>query len=113
MNQPPRGAALKKIEPQRKMPPSRKHQNPKAETRGNGRSRAPSMAGRNRIAIDSKIGIAKRNIMTEPWTVKTWLYISAERNWLPGTASWMRIIKASTPPKRKNRKVVAVYQRPT
>ena len=43
MNQPPSGAASKKIEPQTKTPPIRKHQKPKADSRGNGRSRAPSM----------------------------------------------------------------------
>ena len=51
--------------------------------------------------------------MTDPWTVKTWLYISGERNWLPGKASWMRMSSASTPPKRKNKNAVAMYQRPT
>ena len=49
MNQPPRGAASKKIEPQRKIPPSTKHQKPKADRRGKGRSRAPSICGRNMI----------------------------------------------------------------
>ena len=73
MNQPPRGAASKKIEPQRKTPPRTKHQKPNAERRGNGRSRAPSICGSRITAIASKIGIAKRNIITEPWTVKTWL----------------------------------------
>ena len=33
MNQPPLGAASKKIEPQRNTPPSRKHQKPNAESR--------------------------------------------------------------------------------
>ena len=73
MNQPPRGAASKKIEPQRKTPPSRKHQKPKADRRGKGRSRAPSICGRKRTAMASKTGMAKRNIITEPWTVKAWL----------------------------------------
>src|SRR5690606_22428946 len=40
MNQPPFGAASKKIDPQTKTPPSTKHQNPNADRRGNGRSRA-------------------------------------------------------------------------
>ena len=61
----------------------------------------------------SKTGIANRNIITEPCIVKAWLYISAERKSLLGTASWMRIKSASTPPKRKKKKVIAVYQRPT
>ena len=61
----------------------------------------------------SKDGMAKRNIITEPWTVKTWLYVSAERKVLPGTASWMRMSSASTPPKSKNRNAVEIYHRPT
>ena len=73
MNQPPRGAASKKIEPQRKMPPMTKLQKPNADSRGNGRSRAPSICGRIRIENASKIGTAKRNIITEPCTVKIWL----------------------------------------
>ena len=73
MNQPPSGAASKKIEPQTKTPPIRKHQKPKADSRGNGRSRAPSIGGRRRIDTASKIGTAKRNIITVPCSVKTWL----------------------------------------
>src|SRR5262245_25410830 len=60
MNQPPLGAASKKIEPQRKTPPSRNAQNPYDERRGKGRSREPSICGRNRIDAASKIGIANR-----------------------------------------------------
>lgn len=71
MNQPPRGAASKKIAPHRKRPPRTKHQYPKAESLGNGRSLAPSICGKSITAMDSNIGIAKRNIITEPWTVKT------------------------------------------
>jgi hypothetical protein len=73
MNQPPAGAALKKIEPQTNTPPSRKLQYPYAESLGNGRSRAPSISGRMRIENASKIGTAKRNIITVPCKVKTWL----------------------------------------
>ena len=51
----------------------RKHQKPNAESRGNGRSRAPSICGSSSTAIASNIGIANRNIITEPWTVKAWL----------------------------------------
>ena len=73
MNQPPRGAASKKIEPQRNIPPRTKLQNPKAESRGNGRSRAPSICGSSMIENASKTGTAKRNIMIEPCSVKIWL----------------------------------------
>ena len=73
MNQPLDGAAPKKIEPQTKTPPSRKLQKPKAESRGNGSSRAPSIGGRRKIATASKIGTAKRNIITVPCSVKAWL----------------------------------------
>ena len=73
MNQPPRGAASKKIDPQRNTPPRRKHQKPNAERRGNGKSRAPSICGKNNTAIASKIGIANKNIITEPCTVNAWL----------------------------------------
>jgi hypothetical protein len=73
MNQPASGAALKKIEPQTKTPPITKHQKPNADRRGKGRSRAPSMAGRMRIATASKMGTANRNIITVPCKVKSWL----------------------------------------
>ena len=73
MNQPASGAESKKIEPQTKTPPITKHQKPKADNLGNGRSRAPSMAGRRRIATASKIGTANRNIITVPCSVKAGL----------------------------------------
>ena len=73
MNQPPFGAASKNSEPHRNTPPIANAQKPNADSRGNGSSRAPSIAGRNRIDTDSKIGIANRNIITEPCTVKIWL----------------------------------------
>src|SRR5688572_25592357 len=113
MNQPPRGAASKKREPQKNTPPRTKHQKPKAERRGKGRSRAPSIWGRTMIEKASKMGTAKRNIITEPCRVKIWLYRSADRKVLPGSASWMRIRSASTPPNRKKKNAAAVYQRPT
>jgi len=69
MNHPALGAAPKKIEPQTKVPPIRKLQKPKAPSRGNGRSRAPSIGGRRKIATASKIGTAKRNIITVPCSV--------------------------------------------
>ncbi len=70
MNHPAFGAAPKKIDPQTKMPPMKKLQKPKAPSRGNGSSRAPSMGGRRKIATASKIGTAKRNIITVPCSVK-------------------------------------------
>src|SRR5690606_6224576 len=70
MNQPAEGAALKKIEPQTKTPPIRKLQKPKADSRGNGNSRAPSMGGSRKIATASKTGTANRNIITVPCRVK-------------------------------------------
>ena len=73
MNHPPRGAALKKIDPHRNTPPRTKHQKPKADSRGNGRSRAPSIWGMKITAIDSKMGMANKNIITEPCSVKSWL----------------------------------------
>ena len=48
-------------------------QKPNADSRGNGSSRAPIICGRNRIETASKIGIANRNIITEPCSVKIWL----------------------------------------
>jgi hypothetical protein len=50
-----------------------KLQKPNAESRGNGRSRAPSICGSTMIENASKIGTANRNIITEPWSVKSWL----------------------------------------
>src|SRR5688572_13142933 len=113
MNQPPLGAAPKKIEPHRNSPPSRKHQNPNADRRGNGKSRAPRICGSTTTAIASKIGMANRNIITEPCTVNIWLYVSADRNVLFGRASWVRISSASTPANRKKMKQLDTYQTPT
>jgi hypothetical protein len=113
MNQPPAGAALKKIDPQRKMPPNANPQKPYADSRGKGRSRAPSICGSRRIETASKIGTAKRNIMMEPCSVNTWLYSSAERKSLPGIASWIRMSSARTPPNRKNTHAAPMYQGPT
>ena len=73
MNQPEDGTASKKIEPQTNTPPMRKLQKPKAPRRGKGNSRAPSMGGRRKMATASKIGTAKRNIITVPCSVKAWL----------------------------------------
>ena len=70
MNQPDDGAASKKMEPQTKTPPMKKLQKPKAPSRGKGSSRAPSIGGSRNIATASKIGTAKRNIITVPWSVK-------------------------------------------
>jgi len=61
----------------------------------------------------SKIGMAKRNIITEPCIVKTWLYRFGDRNVLPGMANWMRIMSASRPPNRRKMKTSAVYHSPT
>jgi hypothetical protein len=69
MNQPELGAAPKKIEPHTKTPPMRKLQKPKAPSRGNGISRAPIIGGSKKIATASKIGTAKRNIITVPCSV--------------------------------------------
>src|SRR5688572_22452432 len=113
INHPPRGAASKKIDPHRNNPPMTKAQKPKAESRGKGKSRAPSISGMIRMASASKTGIANKNIITEPCTVKIWLYNSAERKSLFGTASCTRISSARTPPNRKNANVMAVYQTPT
>ncbi len=113
MNHPPRGAASKKIEPQRNVPPIANAQNPKADSRGNGSSRAPIICGMNRIDTASKIGMAKRNIITDPCSVKTWPYMSADNTSLPGRASCRRISRASTPPNRKKTSVSTTYQRPT
>src|SRR5690606_20530192 len=73
MTQPSLGAASKNTEPHTNMPPIRKHQNPNADSRGNGRSRAPSTEGSTRIENASKIGTANRNIITEPCSVNSWL----------------------------------------
>ena len=73
MNQPPRGAASKNSEPHRNVPPMANAQKPNADSRGKGSSRVPSICGRNKIDTASKIGMAKRNIITEPCSVKIWL----------------------------------------
>ncbi len=78
---------------------SEKHQNPNADRRGNGRSRAPSICGSRMTAMPSKIGIANRNIITDPCTVKAWLYSSAERKSFRGR----RVESGSAAPKHRRR----------
>ena len=74
MNQPPRGAASKKIEPSNEDAADQmKLQKPYADSRGNGKSRAPSICGSTMIENASKIGTANRNIITVPCSVKIWL----------------------------------------
>ncbi|MNE45587.1 hypothetical protein D3C80_1398760 [compost metagenome] len=70
------------------------------------------MEGRRKIAIASKIGTAKRNIITVPCRVKAWLNSSAEIRSLFGTASWARISKPSSPANNMKAKAVTPYQRP-
>lgn len=112
MNQPVDGAALKKIEPQTKIPPRKKLQKLKAPRRGNGISRAPSIGGRRKIATASKIGTANRNIITVPCRVKAWLKNSADRKSLSGTASCRRMSSASAPANSMKAKAAEPYQRP-
>src|SRR3546814_13470429 len=87
MNQPLRGAASNRIEPQTNTPPIRKHQKPYADKRGNGRSRAPSTDGNTRIENASEIGTANRNIINEPCSENSWLKVSASNRSLSGTTS--------------------------
>ena len=96
------------------VPPIAKAQNPNADSRGNGSSRAPSICGRNRIETASKIGIANRNIITEPCTREDLVVaIGREEVVARARASCSRISSARTPPKRKKTSVRAMYQRPT
>src|SRR5688572_2424454 len=113
MNHPPLGAASKKIEPHKNNPPIKNAQKPNDDSRGNGRSRDPSICGNNKIEIASKIGMANRNIITDPCNVKIWLYLSAVRKVLSGYASWIRINRARTPPNSRKKTVTAVYHFPT
>src|SRR5690606_3102407 len=113
MNQPACGPASNSTEPATNRPPKRKDQKPKAESRGNGKSRAPSMSGSRMIAKASRIGTANRNIIAEPCIVISWLYVPASSSSLPGTASCARISSASTPANRKKKQAVAAYQTPT
>ncbi len=73
MNQPASGPAPNRTEPATNRPPKRKDQYPNAESRGKGRSRAPSMSGSRMIANASRIGTANRNIIAEPCIVISWL----------------------------------------
>ncbi len=54
----------------------------------------------------STTGTANRNIMTVPCIVKSWLYVSWSTKSLSGTASWVRISSASTPPSTRNSSAV-------
>jgi hypothetical protein len=73
MNQPPSGATPKNSVPKNTAPPTAYAQKAYADRRGNGRSRAPSIAGSRYTAMASTTGTAKRNIITVPCIVKTWL----------------------------------------
>jgi len=90
-----------------------KLQKPKAESSGNGSSRAPSIAGSRKIAPASKIGTANRNIITVPCRVKAWLKKSAESRSLSGTASWLRTSSASTPANSMKANDALAYHKPT
>src|SRR5690606_3154019 len=94
MNQPPSGAASKKIEPQTNTPPIRTVEEPQAERRGNGRPRGPSSGGSRRMETASSIGTAKGTIITEPGSVKSWLKVEGDTRSLSGSASWARISSA-------------------
>ena len=50
-----------------------------------------------------------RKIIVVPCIVKIWLYCSGVRNVFCGSASWMRMSSAMTPPTRKKKKVVNRY----
>src|SRR5688572_13273195 len=53
-----------------------------------------------------------RNTMVVPCMVKSWLYSWADRTVALGSASCVRISRASTPPTMKNRKAVTPYMIP-
>ncbi len=47
-------------------------------------------------------GMMKRNTITTPWSVNTWLYVSGSMIVRPGVKSSMRTSSAKTPPNTKN-----------
>lgn len=102
MNQPPSGAQPTNRLRKKPRPPTRYSQNAKADRRGNGRSRAPSMFGSSATPIASTAGTANRNIITVPCIVNSWLYRSGPISVFSGTASCTRIASASTPASTKN-----------
>jgi hypothetical protein len=64
------------------------------------------------LANAACIGITTRKTIVRPCIVNTWLYRSAERRSLPGTANCVRINRASKPPIRKNDRAATPYMIP-
>ncbi len=105
-NQPPSGAAWKRIGSVIRMPPNRYTQYEKALSRGKATSRAPICSGIRKLKNAAESGMTARNTIVVPCIVKSWLYVSAETNPMFGRASCVRIITASSPPIRKNASAV-------
>src|SRR5690606_9529530 len=84
-----------------------------APSLGNGRSRAPTIFGMRYIATPSSTGMANRNIIRVPCMVNSWLYSSGPTMSCSGSASWVRMSIASTPPTRKKNRPVTMKRSPT
>ena len=64
------------------------------------------------MANAAAIGITKRNTIVVACIVNIWLYLSADRMWPSGRASWARMRLASRPPTMKNTIAVTPYMMP-
>ena len=70
------------------------------------------MSGIMKLNMAAPRGMIARKIIVSACIVKSWLYSSASITLPFGTASWVRISSASTPPSSRNRKAVTPYRTP-
>ena len=81
--------------------------------RGNALLRVPTINGTRYSAIPCITGTAKRNIITVPCMVNSWLYRSGPISAWSGKASCTRISTASNPAATKNPNAVTTKRRPS
>ena len=112
-NQPPFGTPSCRNQPMfRMIAPARKTQNEKALSRGKATSLAPICSGMMKLKNAALRGMIARKIMVVACIVNISLYCCAERKLLFGTASWMRMNRASSPPTRKKNRADIPYRKP-
>jgi hypothetical protein len=70
--------------------------------------RVPIIIGTRYSATDCTTGTANRNIIVDPCTVNSWLYLSGPMSEFSGRASCTRISAASTPARAKNANAVMI-----
>ena len=94
----------------KKIPPKKNSQNPNAFMNGKATSRAPICKGITAFIKAKTSGIAAKKIIVVPCIVIISLYSPALTKSLFGTASWIRITIASSPPTKKKNPPATKYK---